>query len=133
MNPLLISAILEAIKSIVGNVFPDTTEEKKQELVNTLTVQLAQIKVDEQEALSPSMFVSGARPFIMWVCAAAFSWQFVLLPIILFIATASGHPVHDLPVFDSSTMNNVLMGLLGLGGLRTFEKIKGVNRNNMSV
>lgn len=85
----------------------------------------AQIAVNAVEAASPSLFVAGWRPFIGWTCGAAFAYKFVLAPAVAFALAASGHP-QTLPVLDFTEMSTVLLGMLGIGGLRTIEKVKGV-------
>jgi hypothetical protein len=85
----------------------------------------AQIEVNKAEAQNPRLFVSGARPFITWVCGFAFAYHFVVQPLLAFLMAASGHPV-ALPAFNMETLLTVLFGILGLGGLRSFEKVKGV-------
>jgi hypothetical protein len=96
---------------------------------------LAQLAVNTTEAASESLFVSGWRPFIGWVCGAAFAYSFLIQPFFAFISWAafaySGEelPLSTLPVLDLAMMMPVLMGMLGLGGLRTFEKHSGVNKN----
>lgn len=82
-----------------------------------------QAHVNEMEAQNASLFVSGWRPFIGWVCGVAFAYHFVAQPFLAFaIANAGGKAT--LPAFDMSELSTVLMGMLGLGGLRTFEKIR---------
>lgn len=80
-----------------------------------------QAETNTAEASSTSMFIAGWRPFIGWICGAAFAWVYVLQPVLTFIFAASHHPV-SLPSVDFSTMSTVLMGMLGLGALRTYEK-----------
>lgn len=87
----------------------------------------AQIGVNMEEAKSSSMFVSGWRPSVGWVCSAAFALHFLIFPLVIFGAAMAGHTVVP-PTFDMSSLMTVLMGLLGLGGLRTFEKMKGIAR-----
>ena len=65
----------------------------------------------------------------MWVCAAAFAWAFVLEPIATFTLAAAGRPF-VLPKLDMSEMMPVLMGMLGLSGLRSYEKTQGVQNNH---
>ena len=84
-----------------------------------------QIAVNQVEAAAPSVFVAGWRPFIGWVCGMALAYKFVLAPMAAFVLAAYGHPV-VLQVLDFSEMSTVLLGMLGIGGLRTIEKIKGV-------
>lgn len=87
---------------------------------------MAQIEVNKAEAASGSIFKGGWRPFIGWVCGFAFMYHFVLQPLIVFGVTAAGITIPPLPEFDMSSLMTVMMGMLGLGGLRTFEKQKGV-------
>lgn len=85
-----------------------------------------QLDVNIEEAKNPSVFVSGWRPFLGWVCGISFAWQFLLQPMITYISIMTGHPAPSLPVFDYSSLNNVLFGILGLGAMRSYEKVKGV-------
>ena len=105
--------------------------DKHQETIVTafLASDQAQAAVNAEEAKSSNLFISGARPFIMWVCACSLMWQFIVEPIIVFIWAANGKAL-VLPTFDFSTMSTILFGLLGLGGLRTYERINGKERNN---
>jgi Holin of 3TMs, for gene-transfer release len=83
-----------------------------------------QLDVNKTEAASEHLFVSGWRPAIGWVCGLAFFTQFVLGPAISYIAISVGHPV-SFPKFDFGEMMPILLGMLGLGSMRTVEKIKG--------
>lgn len=89
---------------------------------------MAQVEVNKAEAQHKSIFVSGWRPFIGWTCGVALCYHFVANPVILFAVAAAGLTIPPLPEFDMSSLMTVLMGMLGLGGLRTFEKTKGVAR-----
>lgn len=138
MIPLL--SLLTPILGKVLDFIPNPAEREKAKLEFELKVQeneteilklfmqsdVIQAEINKVEAASSSLFVSGWRPYIGWVCGAAFSWAFLFQPIIIFGFSASGHPLTNLPTFDLSTMSTVLLGMLGLGGMRTFEKFKGV-------
>lgn len=89
---------------------------------------LSQIEVNKEEAKSRSIFVAGWRPFIGWTCGVALAYHFVLAPIIIFGTTVFGVQIPELPVFDMDSLMTVLLGMLGLGGLRTFEKSKGLTK-----
>jgi len=89
---------------------------------------LAQIEVNKTEAASRNPFVAGWRPFIGWTCGIALAWHFVLAPFLMFIAAWVGFDVPRLPVFDMDNLMTVLLGMLGLGGLRSFEKVKGISK-----
>lgn len=90
-----------------------------------LQLATGQIEVNKVEAASASLFTSGWRPFVGWTCGAAFAYKFVLAPFAVLILTALGNPI-QLPVLDFTEMSTILLGMLGLGGMRTMEKIKGV-------
>ena len=85
---------------------------------------MAQIEVNKAEAASGSVFKGGWRPFIGWTCGAAFAYHFIAQPSILFAVALFGLDIPALPEFDMTSLMTVLMGMLGLGGLRTFEKQK---------
>jgi hypothetical protein len=87
-----------------------------------------QIEVNKAEATSRSTFVAGWRPFIGWTCGVALAWHFVLYPVVSFLVILSGEVLPPLPVFDMDSLMTILLGMLGLGGLRTFEKFKGVSK-----
>jgi len=89
---------------------------------------LAQIAVNKEEAASGSIFKGGWRPFIGWVCGIAFFYHFVLNPIILFVIAIIGIEIPTLPEFQMNTLLTVLGGMLGIGGLRTYEKQKGLTK-----
>lgn len=97
--------------------------------------ELAQIAVNAQEAKHDSIFVAGWRPFIGWVCGLAFTWAFLLYPMLSFFVVALGLPV-DLtlvPELDLAAMMPVLMGMLGLGAMRSWEKREGVARERLDA
>ena len=89
---------------------------------------LAQIKVNEAEASSGSLFKGGWRPCIGWICGIAFGYHFVLQPVIIFVVALVGIEIPELPEFDMGTLLTVLGGMLGIGGLRTYEKQKGLTK-----
>ena len=89
---------------------------------------LAQLEINKAEAASGSLFKGGWRPAVGWVCALAFAYHYLLQPFLVFILTASGVDLPELPVFDMSTLLTVLGGLLGIGGLRSYEKTKGLTK-----
>jgi hypothetical protein len=128
----IIDSVLSIGSTILDRVIPDKNarEAAKEELARAINEQnfqlaLEQIKVNEAEASSDNLFKSGWRPAIGWVCGIAFSLHFVFFPILDWFLVIFGHTAIVIP-FDMSTLMTVLGGLLGLGGLRTFEKMKGV-------
>ena len=91
---------------------------------------LGQIEINKESAKHPSLFVAGARPSIMWICDFGLGWQFVFLPCAIWYMTITGQPV-VLPDIETEGLMSLTLALLGLGGMRTFEKKNGTHRNNM--
>ena len=133
MIQALLPSILPAVTDIVGRFLPEDKEAKakaQREIEAQLTAHLAkidvgQLEINKTEAANRCIWVSGVRPFIGWSCGVALAWTYVITPILNFILAQTGH-LMDLPAMDMGEMMPVLMGMLGLGGLRTFEKFKGV-------
>ena len=88
----------------------------------------AQIEVNKEEAKHSSLFVSGWRPAVGWTCTLALLSNFILIPMTNFILVLADSDI-AIPLIDVSTMMPVLMGMLGLGTMRTVEKINKVERN----
>jgi len=120
-----LGAVSDLAGTVINKIWPDKSEAEKQQLAAAVSLVQSQLEINKVEAANPSVFVSGWRPSIGWVCSAACAWNWIGLPIAKMGLLAYGHPL-DLAPADISEMMPVLMGLLGLGGLRTFEKVKGV-------
>lgn len=141
MNPLLIGPLIDIGRDLINRIFPDkvaqaeqraaadlelikmTQTERMADKANDMELALSQTKINEVEAASEKVFVSGWRPFIGWICGAGFGIQYVVIPLLSFALAVGGHQV-ELYKVDFSEMMPVLLGILGLGGLRTYEKIK---------
>lgn len=95
------------------------------ELEAQLQMAQSQTDINKVEAASPDRFVSGWRPFIGWVCGAAFSMNFVIGPLAEWGSTILGHPL-IFPRLQLDEMMPVVLGMLGLGAYRTYEKKNGV-------
>jgi hypothetical protein len=107
---------------------PDAKARAEQELREALFGwDSNQTEVNRSEALHANLFVAGWRPFIGWTCGAAFAYHYVLQPLLVFLAALNGMTL-ALPAFAMDSLFTILVGLLGLGGLRTYEKFKGVAR-----
>ena len=110
------------IDKVAGHVDKFTLDkEEKAQLIQEINK--AQIEVNKIESGSSSLFKSGWRPFVGWTCGVALCYHFVLQPFLMFVLFSIGKPM-ELPVFDMSTLTTVLLGMLGLGGMRSFEKTK---------
>jgi hypothetical protein len=130
-------ALLSALVGPVTGLLDKFIEDKDQKValaheISTMAdrhaqqLALAQVEVNKAEAASSSVWKGGWRPFVGWVCGAAFAYHFVLQPLAIFGLAAYGMEVPPLPNFDMGQLMTVLMGMLGLGGLRSFEKYKHV-------
>jgi Holin of 3TMs, for gene-transfer release len=122
-----VTAGIDLISSTINKIWPDKTEQEKQQLAAAVSVVQGQLEVNKIEAASPSVFVAGWRPFIGWVCGTACAWNWIGLSLAKFIAITWFAKTINLNPADVSEMMPVLMGMLGLGGLRTYEKVKGVS------
>ena len=127
-------SIFDAVTPVINKVLsyiPDPQQrlEAEQALMQGLAQWDAQqAAINQQEAASSSLFIAGWRPFLGWTCGGAFAYKFVLQPFLVFILIAchSSFDVKLLPSLDWTEMSTVMFGMLGLGGMRTFEKIKQV-------
>jgi len=91
--------------------------------------QKAQTDINLVEAQSPKLFVSGWRPAVGWLCVIGLFVQYLIFPLSVWILPIIGHPEIKLPVIDVSDLYPLLFTLLGVGTMRTIEKVKGVSRN----
>jgi hypothetical protein len=120
-----LGAVSDLASTVINKIWPDKSEAEKQQLAAAVMVVQGQLDINKVEAANPSVFVSGARPFIMWVCGIGCAWNWIGLPVACFALAVLGKPITLAPA-DLSEMMPLLLGMLGLGGLRTVEKIKGV-------
>lgn len=135
--------LIDGVLGLLDKIIPDKDAREKAKVLLMqkemeadlealkLSVQsdVEQMRVNAEEAKHANVFVAGWRPFIGWVCGIAMAYHFILQPLLAFII-ANNSELGDvkLPSFDMDALFTVLMGMLGLGGMRTFEKIKGVAR-----
>jgi len=89
---------------------------------------MGQLEINKAEAQHRSIFVAGWRPFLGWILASAMGWHFIFAPVTIFVCAYLGVEIPELPVFDMDSLMTVLLGMLGLGGLRTVEKLKKVTK-----
>lgn len=130
----LLDTILGVVKGPLDKLIPDKGQ--KAEFQHALEMEilrtgLAQMEVNKAEAQHKSVFVAGWRPFIGWVCGVALAWHFMGFDILNWVRIAFFPDAPAPPALGGSeTLVTVLLSMLGLGGLRTVEKIKGVNRDS---
>lgn len=132
---MVFDGIAGLVNTVVDKIFPDANIEAqakadalKAELAKELEYTLGQLDINKTEAANPSVFVAGWRPMVGWMGALGYGYEFLFRPLLNGLAVAAGLP----PVFpgiEMEALTNLLFGLLGLGTLRTAEKIKGVARH----
>lgn len=139
MNPLFAAPLLEIGRTLIGKLWPDPQaqtqahikllqlqqEGELQELERQMQLMLAQTDINREEARSGSNFRGGWRPFIGWVCGMGLAYQFVVRPLGNGVLAWRGQGM-PLPELDSGTLMALVTGMLGFGGLRTYEKQRGV-------
>ena len=129
--------IVESVVGVAGKVLDKFVEDKdlKRKLESELKSQiisldLAQAQTNLEQAKQSSVFIAGARPAFMWICGFGLGCQFVFQPIAVWGIAVSGADL-VLPVIQTEGLMSLTLALLGLGSMRTAEKWKGVQRNNM--
>jgi len=124
LDPL--TAGLDLASSVINKIWPDKSESERAQLAAAVSIVQGQLSINQEEAKSTNVFVSGWRPFVGWVCGSAFAWNWIGLPMAKFGLAVFTTQTLDISPADLSEMLPVLLGMLGLGTLRTFEKTKGV-------
>ena len=130
----MLDRLVGPISSLLDKIIPDADERNRlAHEIATLAerqsheIAKAQIEVNQREADHQSLFVSGWRPAVGWVCCIGLACNYLFIPMANFVLVLSDSSV-TVPALDLSEMMPVLLGMLGLGSLRTWEKTKGVAR-----
>lgn len=126
-----LAAVLPAVIAIINKIIPDPEKAREtQAEIEKLLIEAStmQQQINMKEAEHASMFVAGWRPFVGWVCGVGCAYSFLFQPLASWASTSFGGVAF--PAVDTATMMGLLTGLLGLGGMRTFEKVKEVARDN---
>ena len=135
MNPLLIGGIIDTVGKVADSLFTSDEERAKLQIEGLKAETEAyraeserlggQLEVNKEEARHASVFVAGWRPAVGWVCVVGLGYQFVLQPVLPWLVALFGAQAPPLPAIDNETLMVLLTGMLGLGGLRTLERVKG--------
>ena len=131
-----ISAGLGLVDKFIGKFVKDKdlaaklqAEARSEEFKGELSLLTGQMEVNKVEAAHKSLFVAGWRPAVGWVCVIAMGYAYVLSPLMIFVVTLIMDVPPEFPELNISALMPVLMGILGLGAMRTAEKFKGVQRD----
>ena len=133
MNPLILGPILEVGKTLLDRFIPDPEKKREAEMElvrmaaeGELKQTIAQLEINAREATHASVFVAGWRPFFGWAGGAGFIYATILQPLLAWGAAIKGWPTP--PTLNLDLLWVVITGMLGIGGLRTVEKFKGVTK-----
>lgn len=133
MNPLLLGTVLDIGKDLIDRFIPNEEEKRKAEadflklaMDGELKQVIAQLEINAKEATHASIFVAGWRPFFGWCGGIAFLYSTLVQPILVWYGTSQGWAVP--PDINMDLLWVVITGMLGIGGLRTFEKTKKVSK-----
>lgn len=127
----LVGSIGTAAKDLRTAITGKIPPEQRAELLDKMAaledaVVTAQTEINKIELSSPRLFISGWRPFIGWVCGGGLAYQFILRPILNWVLILVFGDVPELPSIETRTILELTLGMLGLAGLRTYEKIRDV-------
>lgn len=136
-----IGSVLDFGSKLIDRIWPDPAQRDAaklelfkaqqagefKEMDQAFEIAKSQVSVNQIEASNGSLFVAGWRPFIGWVCGAALAYQYVARPLVMWGILSAGYTVPEMPGLDDNLWQ-LLLGMLGLGGLRTFEKVKGISK-----
>lgn len=135
----MLNILLPAVVGIIDKIIPDEKaraeaklkimelESRKEliELENAVKLAAGQLEVNRTEAAAPDNFTRRWRPFIGWVCGMGMAYQFILRPVLPWMAAVVGVDTPPMPPLELDTLMTLLFGVLGLGAYRTTEKLKG--------
>ena len=117
-------------QAITGEISPEKKAEIEQRAMEIeFAATKAQTDINLEEAKNPNIFVSGWRPFIGWICGFSLGWQFIGSPVFEWAMKIAGKDI-TAPALDTGSLITILFALLGLGGLRTYEKNKEVQERH---
>lgn len=134
---LLKTLIGPILKPLIDRI-PDKNERARAQeaieiqMLNAMTGLVeGQLRINEQEAKHSSIFVAGWRPWIGWVCGFGLAWSFIVAPLLTWGIFVAGVDVVGLPELDTGPLMSLVLGMLGMGGLRTYEKKLGTARKSL--
>ena len=124
LDPL--TAGLDLAGQVIGKIWPDKTQQEREQLAAAVALVQGQLAVNAAEASSGSAYAAGWRPTVGYVCVAGLAYTFLAQPLLPWFAAVAGVQVPPLPQLDTNVLMTLLLGMLGIGGLRSVEKVRGV-------
>lgn len=134
LSSIVGGGVVDVAKGIgeVVDKFVETADEKRAweaiKLKMAQEPQLAQIEINKLEAQHRTVFVAGWRPAIGWICATALAWNFIIQPIMMWVAFLFEVDISSAPELNAGDLMTILLGMLGLGGLRSYDKSVGTSK-----
>ncbi len=143
---MVVDSVFNLASTVINKIWPDPAtkaeailklQELEQrgelaELAPATQLATGQLEINKIEAASSNLFVSGWRPAVGWVCCFSFAYILILQPFLLFLCALFNKVIPTLPNIDTDLLGWALGGILGLGGMRTVEKVKGVSKNTLN-
>ena len=123
MNLAILGPVIKEAGTAIDKIFTSDDERNQAKIAMKeldLAIDKGQIEINKTEAAHKSIFVAGWRPFIGWVCGCALAYHFILHPIV--------EAFVDIPDIDAGMLMHLVLAMLGMGGMRTYEKMRGVSR-----
>lgn len=121
-----IAAVADLAGTVINKIWPDKSEAERAQLAAAVAIVQGQLQVNQAEAANPSLLVAGWRPAIGWICGGALAYTYLLYPLLVWAAAIWWPNLTPPKLGNDGMLYELLLGMLGLGGLRTFEKVKGV-------
>jgi hypothetical protein len=129
----MLPQLLTLLPTVLDKLIPDKSAQDaakvklvEMQMAGELQQIMGQLAINQEEAKNASIWVSGARPFILWTCGVAFAYAAIIEPLLRFIAQVWGGYTGPFPAIDTNLTMQVLMGMLGLGAMRSWDKKNGV-------
>lgn len=135
MIAALIPQLLPILGGVVDKIIPDKAQQsvaklelEKALVANANNINIETIKTNQIEAGHKSVWVAGWRPAIGWSCSLGIAWLFIGHPLATWVAMLMGHDAMVMPTIDTEILLELTLAMLGMAGLRTFEKLKGISK-----
>lgn len=121
-----VTAGIDLAGQVINKIWPDKTAQEREQLAAAVALVQGQLAVNAAEAASGSAYAAGWRPTVGYVCVAGLAYTFLAQPLLPWFAAVAGVTVPPLPQLDTNVLMTLLLGMLGIGGMRSVEKLKGV-------